>query len=139
MRWLIWVVFALAMVLWTAVVFVGTQLLGWAAGLLSSGQDAAAVTQAVQHFPWPAWLVLWVDPAWLQQLAAALTQSWAWLTAVLPAFATIAGWLVPLAWVAWAVVAFGLLALAVVLHVVSGRLGRQWGSLAASVRGPHGP
>lgn len=141
MRWLIWVVFALVMLLWTAAVFVGTQVLGWAAGLLSSGQEAAAVTQAVQNFPWPAWLAVWVDPVWLQHLAAVLTQSWAWLTAVLPAFATVVGWLVPLAWVAWAVVALGLLAVAVGLHVVSGRIGRpggSWQAWLASVRGSHG-
>lgn len=138
MRWLIWVVFALVILLWTATVFVGTQVLGWAAGLLSSGQDVTAVQQAVQGFPWPAWLALWVDPAWLQQLGEAVTQSWAWLTTVLPFFATLAGWLVPLAWILWGVVAVGMLAVAIVLHLLSGRVERGLGGMAATLKGFHG-
>jgi hypothetical protein len=120
MRWLIWGIFAFALVLWTSMVWVATQLLGWVSGLLAAGQDGVAVAEAMQRFPWPSWLVQWVDPAWLQQIATALVQSWAWLTAVLPAFASIVGWLVPLAWVVWAVVALGLLGLAAALHVLIG-------------------
>lgn len=138
MRWLIWVVFALVMLLWTAFVLVGTKLLGWAVGLLASGQDPTGVSEAVQNFPWPAWLSLWIDPAWLQQLAEAVTQSWAWLTTVLPVIATVAGWLVPLAWIFWGIVALGMLGVALGLHVVSGRLDRRWAGVAVSMRGPHG-
>lgn len=53
----------------------------------------------------PGWVC--TDPAWLQQLGEAVAQSWAWPTTVLPVWATLAGWLVPLvwtlgAWSAWA-------------------------------------
>lgn len=138
MRWLIWVGFALVMSLWTVAVFIGTQVLGWAAGLLSSGQDAAAVQQAMQGFAWPAWLALWIDPVWLQQLGEAVAQSWAWLTTVLPVLATLAGWLVPLVWILWGVVGVGMLAVAIGLHWLSGRIDRGWGGKAAMLKGFHG-
>ncbi len=138
MRWLIWVVFSLGMLLWTMTVLIGTKVLGWIAGLSSQGHDASAVAQAVQSFPWPAWLALWVDPAWLEQLAQAVAHSWAWLTTILPVFTTLVGWLVPIVWFVWGLVSLAMLALAVLLHVLAGRAQGQWSVVAASVRRPHG-
>ena len=121
MRWLIWVGFALVWGVWTAGVAVAAQLLGWLASVLGAG-DGGNVAQAVQAIPWPAWLLAWVDRAWLDTMATAVAQSWAWLTKVLPVAATVAGWLVPLAWVVWGLVTAVLLAGAIGLHWLVGRL-----------------
>lgn len=137
MRWLIWVGFALVWGMWTAGVAVATQLLGWLASVLAAG-DGASVAQAVQAIPWPAWLLASVNRAWLDALAAAVAQSWAWLTTVLPLAATVARWLVPLAWVVWGLVTAGLLAGAIGLHWLVGRLPAhrtvEWGTVGGGWR-----
>lgn len=124
MKLLLWAGVALVALFWTGLVAVGAQLSDWLAATVASGQ-AVEVARTAADWPVPAWLALWVDPAWIQMLQAAWTDVFAWVSAALPVSAGVAGsvlgWVAPLLWLVWGVVLVCLLLLAGGLHWLIGR------------------
>lgn len=112
MRKLIWTVFALAAVLWTALAWAAAEVIRWLSRTLSS-EALAAGGQHVGEWSVPAWLAAWIGPQPGEVLAGALQWVMQASTALLPAAGTATGWLVPLAWIVWALGAVVLIAMAV--------------------------
>ncbi|HEX5388613.1 MAG TPA: hypothetical protein VFW67_02525 [Burkholderiaceae bacterium] len=124
MKWLLWSVVALAALFWTGLVAVGAQLSDWLAGVVASGQ-AVEVARGAAQWPVPAWLGLWVDPAWVALLQQAWADAFTWLSDLLPATAgwagNLLGWVAPLLWVVWALGLGLMLLLAGGLHWLMAR------------------
>lgn len=114
---LAWSVFAVLAVLWTA----GAWLMAWIAGgvaeALASGSAATMAQSAAQALP--QWLALWLDPVWIASTQAAMQSLVDAAAAVLPYAGAVAGWLVPLVWIAWAAGMVVLLVVAAALHVLA--------------------
>lgn len=123
MKIALWIVFALLCALWTGAVLVSVELTGWLATTIASGQ-ANDLLGAVGQWPVPAWVALWVDPVWLQELQAAWVGAIGWLGQSGPAFGSIVGWLIPMIWVVWSVVVLLLLLAAVAGHFMLGKLSK---------------
>lgn len=126
MKVLIWGLFALLALLWTGLVLVSAELIGWLATMVASGQ-AGDVIGNVGQWPVPAWLSVWIDPAWVQGLQATWVQLMAWLGATGPALGGVMGWLVPLMWIVWGVVMLMMLAAALAAHFLLGKFSRPSG------------
>lgn len=122
MRAIVWGVFALLAAGWTGLVAVSVQITEWLLGMAASGQVGDVATAAGQ-WPVPAWLALWVDPAWVQALQAAWLGTVQWLGQVLPSGDGLMGWIAPLLWTGWALGLLCLLVPAVALHWLAGRFG----------------
>lgn len=124
MKWLLWSVVALAALFWTGLVAVGAQLSDWLAGVVASGQ-AVEVARGAAQWPVPAWLGLWVDPAWVALLQQAWADAFTWLSDLLPATpgwaGSLLGWVAPLLWVVWALGLGLMLLLAGGLHWLMAR------------------
>jgi hypothetical protein len=121
-RAIVWGVFALLAAGWTGLVAVSVQITEWLLGMAASGQVGDVATAAGQ-WPVPAWLALWVDPAWVQALQAAWLGTVQWLGQVLPSGDGLMGWIAPLLWTGWALGLLCLLVPAVALHWLAGRFG----------------
>ena len=120
MTTLLWISLALIALLWTGAAWglaAGVEL---AAGLLASG-EAAEFGRIVAQVQWPAWLVLWIEPAWLGAAQHALVMALEWMQQAWPAAGAAVGWLVPLIWLSWGVGVVLLLALGALAHVLLGR------------------
>ena len=119
MKTALWIVFALLAALWTGTALVSAELTGWLAATVASGA-AGDVINNVGQWPVPAWLALWVDPAWLTALQGVWADAFTWLSGLLPATAgwagALLGWVAPLLWLVWAVVLGLMLLLAGGLH-----------------------
>ena len=122
MKWLLWPGVALVALFWTGLVAVGAQLSDWLAATVASGQ-AVDLARSATQWPVPAWLALWVDPAWVQALQAAWLGTVQWLGQVLPSGDGLMGWIAPLLWIGWGLVMLLLLVCAVAGHWLAGRLG----------------
>lgn len=100
MKLVIWCLFALVALLWTGGAALLAQLIQWSSqGLVAVGGASAGGAGAGLSLP--EWLSPWIDPAvWasLQQTLAAVLSG---VSAVSPVLGDLAGWLVPLVWVAW--------------------------------------
>lgn len=121
MRALIWGLFAVLILGWTAMAWVSVELTQWVLAALASG-DASQTAQAVAQWPVPAWLSLWVSPEWIQQVQAFWVDMVGWLSALLPSMEGLSGVVGVLVWVLWALGAVLLLGLALVLHWTVGRM-----------------
>ena len=126
MKTALWSVFALIAALWTGAVVVSAELTGWLASTVASGQ-AGDVLNNVGQWPVPAWLSLWIDPVWIQNLQAAWVDVMGWLGQGGPALGGVVGWLIPLIWIVWGVVMLTLLAAALAGPFLLGRLSRPNG------------
>jgi hypothetical protein len=120
MKALIWGLFALLALLWTGLVLVSAELTGWLATTVASGQAGDLAASAGQ-WPVPAWLALWVDPAWVEALQAGWVQLMGWLGASGPAIGSVVSWLIPLMWVVWGLVLLVMLLAAAAGHFLMGR------------------
>jgi len=117
MKLLIWSVFALLALLWTGSVLVGIELTAWLTSAMASGQATDAAT-SIGQWPAPAWISLWIDPAWVQALQATWTQVMGWMGHGGPVLGYVLGWLIPLAWIAWGLVMLLMLAATAALHLL---------------------
>jgi hypothetical protein len=122
MRKVVWIVFALFAVAWTA----GAWLIGtgiqWAGGAIASG-GAVDLAAAVSHWSLPSWLVAWLDLTWLQSVQLFLVDAVESLREAWPDLGRAVAWLVPVVWVAWGFGLFVLLLLALLGHWLAGRSG----------------
>jgi hypothetical protein len=116
--WLVWSVFGVMALLWTAGAWSVAALTGWVAELVGSGQ-AFEIGKAVAAWPIPAWLTYWVDIGAIHFVLDALVQGLEALRGAWPAIGSALGWLVPLVWVGWGLGLALLLAAALGLHLLT--------------------
>ena len=126
MRPVIWIVAALLLLPWTAATWAAAWLVDWSVALTASGGtvDPAAMLGKIDF---PAWVTWWIDPAWLSAALEALVLALESLQAGLPWLSSVAGWLVALLWIGWAL---GALLVVGIAWLASWAVGR------ASHRGP---
>jgi hypothetical protein len=105
---IIWSVFLLLAVLWTAGAGLLALLTEWSIGLLASGSATDLVDRAGQ-IPVPAWLAPWLDLAGWRELLQWFTSVLQTVSALLPSASQSLGWLVPLIWILWGIGLVGLL------------------------------
>lgn len=124
MKLLIWTAFALLAIFWTGAALISVELTEWLATTVGTSQ-VTDVAGSVGQWPVPAWLALWVDPAWIEAIQASWLQVMGWLGASGPtALGSVLGWLVPIIWVAWGVVLLLMLLAATAGHFLVGRFSR---------------
>lgn len=121
MKPLIWGVFGLLALCWTGLAAASVQITEWLLTLVGTGQ-ATDVATAAGQWPVPAWLALWVDPAWVKAMQGAWLGLVQWLGQVLPSGGSLMAWVTPLVWTAWALGLLCLLVPAIALHWLVGRL-----------------
>ena len=121
MKPLIWGVFGLLALCWTGLAAASVQITEWMLTAIAAGQVTGAANAAGQ-WPVPAWLAVWIDPAWLKNMQTAWLGLVQWLGQVLPSTQSLSGWIAPLVWTTWALGLLCLLAPAIALHWVAGRL-----------------
>ncbi len=123
MKIALWITFTIITILWTGTVLVFSQLTGWLAATVASDQ-AGAVVSNVGQWPMPAWLSLFVDPAWVQEIQAAWVEVLGWLGQSGPAIGGMVSWFIPLMWVVWGLVMLLILVATIAGHFVVGRFSR---------------
>lgn len=117
---LTWIVFAVLALLWTGSAWIASAATQWLAQALASG-TAVQAARDVTALPLPAWMQVWIDPAWLHAMQSFVQWAVEGAGAGLPYAGTATGWLVPVIWVAWGI-GFALLLLgAVAVHMLARR------------------
>lgn len=119
MKLLIWAGAVVVALLWTGMIAVMASLATW---LVGSADQAVGGLQAISQWPMPAWLALWVDPALLEPIKAMVVGGMDLLVTATPWLTPLLGWIAPFLWVVWALVIVLLLAVAVVGHLLLGKL-----------------
>jgi len=125
MKPLIWALFAVLVLGWTGLAAVSVQLTEWLFGAMASGEAGAVTGQVagtLANWPIPAWLAPWVSPEMIQALQASWVEMLGWLSAIMPSMAGLSGLVSVLVWVFWGLGALTLLAIAVLLHWLVGRM-----------------
>lgn len=122
MKTMVWLAFLVFAGLWSGLVALAAQMTEWLLAAMSSGQVTDLATTAGQ-WPVPAWLALWVDPAWLKGMQVASVELVQWLAQLLPAATGLMEWVTPLLWIGWGLGILLLLVLAVFGHWLVGRIG----------------
>lgn len=121
MKLILWGTVALLALLWTGGAALLAQLVQWSAQGLA-GIDGSAVDIAAAAATLPAWLSPWIDAAAWAEMQQWLTAVLASASALMPSLGQVAGWLVPVVWVVWALGMLLLLGLA----VIAALLLRRW-------------
>ena len=119
MKFLIWAGTGLVALLWTLTIAVMASLANWLAG---STDQAVSGLQTISQWPMPAWLGLWVDPAWLEPIKAMMAWGLDLLIIATPWLVPLLEWMAPVLWFVWAVVMLLLLTIASSGHLLVGRL-----------------
>lgn len=134
MKIAIWIVFGLLGLSWTVLAFLAAEATQWAAELIASGaaQDLGRTTA---QWSAPAWMALWVDPAWVRSVQEMALWGLQALKDGAPFAGSLMSWFVPLVWFIWAI---GLLALLVLAGGVHWLLGRAIPALRAGGGVPRG-
>ena len=114
MKTLIWSLFALVALLWTGLAVLSVQFADWALATMAQG------TAQWNPADLPAWLALWLDPAWLQALWADWVPA---LMRLLPSGENLGQWIAALVWLSWGLGLVALLVGAVALHWLAGQFG----------------
>ena len=132
MRAIVWLGFVLVAAVWTGLSGLLASSAEWLSGALASGQVSGQMSgqisdtlQLAGQTPIPAWLAPWVDAGLLQTLQAGLVWAVQLVQPVLPASATLIGWLTPVIWAVWGLGMLTMLVLAGGLHWLIGRAAGQ--------------
>lgn len=127
MTGIIWIVFGVLLALWTAAVWLATAVTSWAAQALQSGTASGSikVPDVIEQLPqavkdWLPGNLLELIPTMVANLQRVVEM----IETSLPWAGTAVGWLVPLLWIGWFIVALGLLVVALVAHVLVRRAAR---------------
>jgi hypothetical protein len=123
MAGLVWTIFGLLALLWTAGAWVTAEAAEWIAQALASG-TAGQAARGIAALPVPQWVRLWLDPAWLEALQSALRWVIDSAERVLPLAGPAAAWLVPVVWIGWGLGMVLLLAAAIAVHALARRTRR---------------
>lgn len=115
MQSVIWLVFALLALLWTAGIAVTAEFIQWAGPAMASGGAALDLAELVSGWPLPGLAALGLDPAALQTIMAGVLAGFDGLLVVLGGAA---GWITPVLWLGWALG----MALLLVLAIAASRL-----------------
>ncbi len=120
----IWSFTALLVAAWTGFVAVVHQLTDWLLSAMGAGalQETAGAVSGLALPPMPAWLEPWIDTGSLEALQSLLASGVQWLGAVLPSGDALMAWVGPLLWVGWAMLLIPMLAIAGLLHWLTGRV-----------------
>lgn len=127
MKAMIWFAFFVLAAFWTGLVVLTGEVSEWVLRSMASGQVADLAANAGQ-IPLPAWLALWVDTAWLQELQTLGIGLVQWLGQVLPSADGLMTWIKPLLWIGWGL---GMLAMLVGAGVAHWLLGKGKGMSSA--------
>lgn len=119
MRTLIWLVAGLLAAVWTGMVGLTVQLSDW---LLNAVATAPTPGQAPGPLPVPEWLAPWADAEWLAALQVVWMNGAQWLSHLVPGAGGLMEWITPLLWTGWALGLLPLLAIALLLHWLVGRV-----------------
>lgn len=119
MKFLLWGVTLFVAVLWTLLVALFASMTNWLAG---AGTPVVGAAQQLAEWPVPAWVALWLDPAWLDGMRDMLTWSIDFVVNYAPSLFSALGWIAPLLWMLWGLGMFVLLAIAAVGQVLLGRV-----------------
>ena len=100
MKIILWSLFGITFLVWTAAAALFGQILEWSIGLLSSG-GVTALRDAALNLPIPEWLAPWLafgDWQALAQWTATVMQS---LSGLLPLTGELLSWVIPAVWIVW--------------------------------------
>ena len=122
MKILLWGATLLLAVIWTVGIALLASVANWLAG---AGDEVVGAVKMVAEWPVPPWASVWLDPALLDSVRAALTWSIDALATYAPWLFDMVGWLAPVLWVLWGLGMFLLLVAAVVGQVLLGRTQRS--------------
>ena len=121
MKTLIWLTFALLSVAWTALAALTVKASDWLLGTVASAQAGEALGNAVMQ-PLPESLEPWISPVWLAAPREFLLEALQMAEQFVPSPDGVMAWIAPLIWTGWALGAAALLAVALGLHWLAGRL-----------------
>ncbi|MEN9843047.1 MAG: hypothetical protein RLZZ612_876 [Pseudomonadota bacterium] len=127
MKWFIWMVTAVVLACWTLLISAVAGVASWVA---AQGDQVLPGLGQGYELSWPSGLADVLPAVWLDPIKQYAEQSWASFLAHWPSAASAlteaVGWIVPMAWALWAVLALLWLLLAVGLHLwVTRYEGRQ--------------
>ncbi len=120
MKIAIWIVFGLLALTWTASAFLAAEVTQWAAALVASGA-AQDLGRTATQWSAPAWMALWVDPAWVRSAQEMALWGLQALKESAPFLGSLMSWFVPVVWLIWAIGLLALLILAGGVHWLLGR------------------
>lgn len=114
---IIWSVFAFLLISWTAVAWATAALTSWGAKAMTAtgGVELLGSSGAASL---PQWITAWMSPEALEAFVQTARFSAGIIEAALPWAGTAAGWLVPIIWIGWFLVALVMTVVAVVVHKV---------------------
>lgn len=121
MKAVVWSLCVVLLACWTAVMALAALIVRWIAEGLASGQIQDFATGAAQ-WPVPGGLPAWIDPQWVHWIQSALVSMLSVFAQWSPQLSSIVSWLVPLAWVVWAMGLALLLSLSGAAHWLIGKL-----------------
>lgn len=124
LKFALWGGFALIAALWSGTVLVSAELTKWLATSVVPGKTGEVITTA-NDWPVPAWLSVWIDPAWIQGFQAPWMQVLGWFGQTGPSLEGMVSWLIPLMWVIWGAVMLIGLIVALAGHLLIGKLYRS--------------
>ena len=119
MKTLLWAISLLLAMVWTVGIALVASVFNWLAG---AGDQVVGAVQMVAEWPVPAWAAVWMDPAWLDGVRAALTWSIDSLVTYAPWAFAVLGWISPVLWVLWGLGMFLLLVLVAVGQMLLNRV-----------------
>lgn len=125
MKILIWAVTGLLLLMWTGFIAASTAVITWMFGM--SADPAKRGVDAISNAPMPEWVIIWVPPAVLETFKTSATGIFDSTMAAVTWFTPIFGWINPMLWVLWALVAILALAVAGTLHMLVGSKSRNNG------------
>lgn len=120
MKWLVWIVAVLLLLVWS----VGAAVLGFTVDALAAwmaGGNGVDWADWVSGWSIPTWMLLWLDAGWLQQAQLMLVELLDGLRGASPGLGRAAGWLMLVVWAVWAFGALVLLGIAALMHRLIGR------------------
>lgn len=133
MKAVVWFMFALLTVFWTAVAMIAVELVQWSAHHITA-QSGHALTLSTANVMLPFWIAPWLDTASWATLLQSSQALLAGLSTSLPLVGSLLGWLTPLIWLTWGVGMAVLLILTVVLAMMVSRLRAAKVKRASAVR-----
>ena len=121
MKGFIWLTFALLSVAWTGLATLTVKVSDWLLGTVTSVQAGDALGNAVKQ-PLPESLEPWINPVWLAAPRELLLEALQMAEQFAPSPDGVMAWIAPLIWTGWALGAAALLAVALGLHWLAGRV-----------------